>query len=241
MRGRILLALGWLAVALGFAAWAVRNEADLEPPRPIPDAEMKVRPATVDMIYEKDSRRTNLVLLGLRGQDIDLAEERLIDYDRRREKLRSLLVSAPLNLVSYAFCHEDLPMPYRAALLLVKQDGGRTSIRDLRVTTGLEPWEAFPLADVSNLFETWEVRPKRPVFEDTRMALAALVSGRTQEALEPLQDPWQPVENDGSFKRVATMYPEVERLTREYLAAAVALAEIVDEDPAAFRCVRGDP
>lgn len=237
MRTRILLAFAWLFVSLGFAAWAVSNEKDLEPEPPIEYAGLAVRPPTVDMIYEPDSRRTNLEILGLRGARLDRALNRADDLAKRRKRLAELLHGAPQKLVSYAFCHEDVPVPYRAALLLIRQDRGKTDIIDLLLTTRLDPWEAFPEADIVTLFETWEQRERR-ASEDTLIGVAALIIGRVSEALPPLQDPWKPVEEDGTFKLVAARFPAAERLVPEYLAAAVVLAEIVDADPAAFLCVR---
>jgi hypothetical protein len=237
MRARLLLAFAWLFVALGFAAWAVSNERDLEPEPPIENAGLAMRPPTVDMIYEPDSRRTNLEILGLTGTRLDRALDRADDLGARKGRLEHLLRGAPQKLVSYAFCHEDVPVPYRAALLIIRQDRGKTDVVDLQLTTRLDPWEGFPEDDIVTLFEAWEQRERR-VGEDTLIAISALVLGRVTEALPPLQDPWLPVEEDGNFKTVQSKFPEVERLVPDYLAAAVVLAEIVDADPAAFLCVR---
>jgi hypothetical protein len=237
MRARLLLAFAWLFVALGFAAWAVSNERDLEPEPPIENAGLAMRPPTVDMIYEPDSRRTNLEILGLTGTRLDRALDRADDLGARKGRLEDLLRGAPQKLVSYAFCHEDVPVPYRAALLIIRQDRGKTDVVDLQLTTRLDPWEGFPEDDIVTLFEAWEQRERR-VGEDTLIAISALVLGRVTEALPPLQDPWLPVEEDGNFKTVQSKFPEVERLVPDYLAAAVVLAEIVDADPAAFLCAR---
>lgn len=236
MRTRLLIGSLWLVVVVLFVALVVAQEDRFEPRPPIDEALLQVRLPTVDMTFDPDSRELNLQLLGLSGRRMERAMEEATRLAERREKLRRLLLETEARDVAGAFCRHDLPMPYRAASVLLVGGEGRPRLQDVTSQARLDQWEDYPASDVLSLFEAWEKHEDR-VHEDTLIAVAALVLGRTLEAVGDRQDPWQRVATEGGdFRRVEERFPGVGDVVARYLATAVVLAEIVEETPQDFRC-----
>lgn len=243
---RLGIAVAVVAVTTPFLAFLISREATLEPPAPSRDARSLLVPPTVGLVFSVGSRVADLELLGAPPDVRRRAAETFERLDRRRDDLVGALAQVHDQTLADVLCPHDLPVFYRAALLLVTGPAGATKVRapadDPAFGTA---WDGFVRSDVMALFDAWEVRNPARDPHDALLAVSALVLGRTEDAVGERQGPWvHTTAEGGSFDDVVAQHEDAARLVGDYLALAHVLGEIVAEDPVRYGCevaVRGAP
>ena len=165
----------------------VSREAQLEPPRALGRRTCAAwcRPRS-GFVFTTDSRAADLSLLGLTPRAFDEGAPRTPSPAstpaRTPSSRRSLRCT--IETLADVLCPHDLPVFYRAALLLVTGAPGSTTVRHPAQDPGFgTPWDGFVRADVGALFDTWEVRNPARDPEDALLAVSALVLGKTSAAV----------------------------------------------------------
>lgn len=237
IRLRLALSGAVSLVSLAMIAALIRSEASLEPPRPLPQERAFVSSPLVGLVAAPERRAEILALLGATPDVRARADEVFRKLDTRKDGVVAALAKARRETVASAFCPHDLPAPYRAAILLVSGDAGRTQIvSPLDGDTFGAEWAGFSGRDAGALFDTWEQRPHRQD-EDSLIALTALITGHVEAAVGERTAPFARfVEEGGSFKEVASTYADAPALVASYLAHALFLSEIVSADPDRYGC-----
>ncbi len=237
IRLRLVLSAAVAVVALASVAALIGSEASLEPPQPLPQERAFVSSPLVGLVAAPERRAEILALLGVTPDVKQRADDVFRKLDTRKDVVLRSLAKARRETLASAFCPHDLPAPYRAAILLVSGDAGRTQIvSPLDEDAFGAEWSAFSGRDASALFDTWEQRPHRQN-EDSLIALTALVTGHVESAVGERTAPFARfVEQGGSFKDVTSTYADAPSLVASYLANALFIAEIVSADPEKFGC-----
>jgi hypothetical protein len=227
VRTRLLIA-GWAVIlpVLLAVLWLV--EAEIEPKPALDQAEMVHASPVEDMVFTPGDRDVNIRMLGI--TDPRLVER--VEKELRRLKenesdiVKALLANKPD--AAGAFCPSDIPVVYRAALVLGKEtDGviGVWSAADEGIL--IRTWSAFDGDTVIQLFEAWERHPGR-TGEDTAIALTALILGHAEIAAYQSAAPFRKfAADDGRLSAVLLQYPQARPMLARYVANTLFLAELV--------------
>lgn len=237
IRLRLVLSAAVALVALVSVGALIGSESSLEPPQPLPQERAFVSSPLVGLVAAPERRAEILALLGVTPDVKQRADDVFRRLDTRKDVVLRSLAKARRETLASAFCPHDLPAPYRAAILLVSGEAGRTRVvSPLDEDTFGAEWSAFSGRDASTLFDTWEQRPHRQD-EDSLIALTALITGHVESAVGERTAPFgRFVEQGGSFKDVVSVYADAPALVASYLANALFIAEIVSADPEKFGC-----
>lgn len=237
MNGRLLLVLGvWAALIPGIAV-LISEEPEIEPEEPVKTSEIIRTPTLVMLEYTKDRRKDNLTEMGLTGEALEMAFEEATGLQARRTEVESILAGTNVNNIAFSFCRQGVPMPYRAAFLLLSGDSGRPQLVEMDRNWG-KPWKLFPQNEVKKLFERWEVQRERKP-EDTMMAMSALLLGATTQASITPSPPWDKRSwEGGSIAAITAVHGSVNvpLMIGRYLGRAHFIAEIVQADEVTYGC-----
>ncbi|HMV67896.1 MAG TPA: hypothetical protein PKA64_13685 [Myxococcota bacterium] len=241
--GRLLLVLGaWAALIPGIGA-LIYQERDLEPADPVQADAPAVTPKVVLLSYTREARSANLREMGLTGRALEAATARIQGDEQRSDDVLARLRAVNRDNLVEAFCTKQIPVIYRAGLLLLQSDGGRPRLAPFDADWGTHPWREGPWnQELQILFERWERQVERKP-EDTVMAISAIVLGLANRAGSVPSPPWDRRSwEGGSFQTVVGANSDlpVEQLVGEYLGRAHFVAELVQANAAEFGCKAAD-
>jgi len=182
--------------------------------------------------YEASQRRSNFAAFGLTGALLDRTLSRAESLNGRyQDKIYTLLMNAgDPEGVADALCGlgSGARPRYGALPYLVAEEGSRRPV-DPGALAGItaDPW--VDLAPVDGVYEIIELDEERQK-DATVMALAAILLGQEQLALEG-KTPWgRGLLATWSFADVTGTYPGIDERVSDYLALLHVVVEVAQEE-----------
>ena len=182
--------------------------------------------------YEASQRRTNFTAFGMTGGLLDRTLSRAESlHGRYQDKIYTLLMNAgDPEGVAEALCGlgSGARPRYGALPYLVAEEGSRRAV-DPGALPGIDadPW--VDLAPIDGVYEAIELVEERQA-DATAMALAAILLGEEQLALEG-KSPWgRGLLATWSFDDVQSTYPGIDERVSDYLALMHVVVEVAQEE-----------
>ena len=186
--------------------------------------------------YRKDDRAKNFINFGMDSTMIDVADKKLLKWDKKRAKVKQLLQDAYNNQdlhehVETAFCiRNPLQRPrYYAAIFLLKRDKeGKVGLVNLKRMTELEYQDWTETIPFQEIYKKLEIRAVTPT--DTTIMFAAALFAKKAGAILKEEAPWG-AGNNWSWGDVKKQYRNlsIDMNVTQYMALMHLFTEVAQE------------